>query len=206
MARNAAQYNSLAFQFGVGVSTPSWSSRRIYYDSSVQNGEKIERRINAVGGGVSNMSELQQKELEQSPAYIAEQARLAAIAEAARVAEIARLALIEKNDLIALSLWTKLDNQRIVKEKAEIARLAAVKEAQRVAAVKAENLRLELIIQKEESERIAEEQAVIAEINRLQDIEDKEVDRVTKSIPLLTSILPVGILAILLINSSRGKK
>ena len=145
------------------------------------------------------MSELQQKELEQSPAYIAEQSRLAAVKEAARVAEIARLALIEKNDLIALSLWTKLDNQRIVKEKAEIARLAAVKEKQRLAAIKTEKLRLELIQEKQELQRVTE-------VNRLQDIEDKEVQRVTKSIPLLTTILPVGILAILLINSSRGKK
>ena len=176
---NAAYYNSLAFQYGVGVSTPSWSSRRIYYNSSVQNGEKIQRRINAVGGGVSNMAELQQKELEQSPAYIAEQSRLAAVKEAARVAEIARLALIAKNDNIALALWTKINNQKI--------------------AVKAENQRLELIIQKEELQRVTE-------VNRLQGIEDKEVQRVTKSIPLLTTILPVGILAILLINSSRGKK
>ena len=54
----------LAHEYGVGVSTPSWSSRITYFYSSVSNGRQIERRIAAVGGGVSNMAELQKKELE----------------------------------------------------------------------------------------------------------------------------------------------
>ena len=114
-------------------------------------------------------------------------------------AEKARLTLIEKNDFIALELWTKLDNQRIANEQAEIKRLAAVKEVQRIAAEIAENQRLELIQEQQELQRVTE-------VNRLQAIEDKEVQRVTKSIPLLVSVIPVGILAILLLNSSRGKK
>ena len=104
--------------------------------------------------------------------------------------------LIVRNDNIALALFTKLDNQRIADEKAEIARLAAVKEKQRLAIVNAENLKLELIEEKLELERIAK-------VNRLQKIEDKETQRVTKSIPLLTSILPVGIIGLLLLV---GKK
>jgi len=144
------------------------------------------------------MAELQKKELEQSPAYIAEQARIAAEKEAARLAEIARLDLIARNDAIALALFTKLENQRIADENAEIARLAAVKEAQRVAAEKAENLRLKLQKEKLEAERIAEE-------NRLQAIEDKETERVEKSIPLLTTILPIGIIGLFLYSRTARK-
>ena len=121
-------------------------------------------------------------------------------------AEKAKADLVVRNDSIALQLWTRLDNQRIADEKAENKRLEQVAEAQRVAAQNAENLRLKLIQEKLEAERIEEQQAEIAEVNRLQGIEDKEVQRVEKAIPLLTTILPVGILAILLLNSSRGKK
>jgi len=190
--------DSLAHQFGVGVSTPSYSSRIMYFYNSVSNGRKIENRINAVGGGVSNMAELQRKELEQSPAYIAQQKEIARLAEVARLAEIARLELIVRNDAIALALFTKLDNQRIADENAEIARLAAVKEAQRVAAVKAENLRLKLQKERLELERVTE-------VNRLQVIEDKETQRVTKSIPLLTTILPIGLIGLFLYSRTARK-
>jgi len=188
----------LAHQFGVGVSTPSYSSRIMYFYNSVSNGRKIENRINAVGGGVSNMAELQRKELEQSPAYIAQQKEIARLAEVARLAEIARLELIVRNDAIALALFTKLDNQRIADENAEIARLAAVKEAQRVAAVNAENLRLKLQKERLELERVTE-------VNRLQGIEDKETQRVTKSIPLLTTILPIGLIGLFLYSRTARK-
>jgi len=198
VTQNANQLNALAFQYGVGVSTPSWSSRSIYFYESVSNGRKIQARINAVGGGVSNMSQLQRKELEQSPAYIAEQKEIARLAEVARVAEVARLELIVRNDAIALALFTKLDNQRIADENAEIARLAAVKEAQRVAAVKAENLRLKLQKERLELERVTE-------VNRLQGIEDKETQRVTKSIPLLTTILPIGLIGLFLYSRTARK-
>ena len=191
-------YNNLAFQYGVGVSTPTWSSRRIYYQSSVSNGEKMQRRINAVGGGVNNITELRQKELEATPAWKAEQKRLAAVKEAERVAEVARLDLIVRNDRIALELFTKLDNQRIAEENAEKKRLAAVKEAQRVAAVKAENLRVKLQKEKLELERVTE-------VNRLQVIEDKETQRVTKSIPLLTTILPIGVIGLFLYSRTARK-
>ncbi len=67
--------DKLAFQYGVGVSTPSYSSRSIYFQQSVSNGLKIQKRINAVGGGVSNMEELVWKEGE--PARIAEAKRIA---------------------------------------------------------------------------------------------------------------------------------
>mgnify|MGYP003655461740 CR=1 FL=1 len=190
--------DALAHQFGVGVSTPSWSSRITYFYDSVSNGRKIEGRIKAVGGGVSNMAELQRKELEQSPAYIAEQKRIAAEKEAARLAEIARLDLIARNDNTALQLWTRLNNQNIADEKAEIARLEQVAEAQRVAEINAENLRLKLQREKLEAERIAEE-------NRLQAIEDKETQRIEKSIPLLTTILPIGIIGLFLYSRTARK-
>ena len=190
--------DTLAHQFGVGVNTPYYSSRITYFYNSVSNGRQIERRIAAVGGGVSNMAELQRKELEQSPAYIAEQKRIAAEKEAARLAEIARLDLIARNDAIALQLWTKLDNQRIADEKAEIVRLEQVAEAQRVAEINAENLRLKLQREKLEAERIAEE-------NRLQAIEDKETQRIEKSIPLLTTILPIGIIGLFLYSRTARK-
>ena len=125
-------------------------------------------------------------------------------------AEKAKADLIVRNDAIALQLWTRLNNQNIADEKAENKRLAEVAEAQRITAQNAEDLRLKLQIEKLEFERVTEVNRIeferVTEVNRLQGIEDKEVQRVTKSIPLLTSILPVGILAILLINSSRGKK
>ena len=91
----------------------------------------------------------------------AQQKEIARLAEIARVAEIARLTLIEKNDFIALELWTKINNKKIADEKAEIKRLAAVKEVQRIAAEIAENQRLELIQEQQELQRVTE-------VNRLQ--------------------------------------
>ena len=110
----------------------------------------------------------------------------------------AKADLIIRNDNVALQLWTRLNNQNIADKNAEIKRLEVVAEAQRVAAEKAENLRLELIVQKEESERIAEE-------NRLQVIEDKETQRVEKSIPLLTTILPIALIGLLLYSRTARK-
>tara|TARA_R110000803_G_scaffold94340_1_gene161974 strand:+ start:651 stop:1271 length:621 start_codon:yes stop_codon:yes gene_type:complete len=117
--------------------------------------------------------------------------------------EQAKADLIARNDNAALKLWNRINSQNIANEKAEKQRIAAVKEVQRVAAVKAENLRLELIQEKQDLELKNIQIAKNVEISRLQDIEDKEVDRVTKSIPLLTSILPVGIIGLLLVV---GKK
>ena len=113
-------------------------------------------------------------------------------------AEKAKADLIVRNDNVALQLWTRLNNQNIADEKAEIKRLEQVAEAQRVAAQKAENLRLELIVQKEEEQRIAE-------TNRLQAIEDKETQRIEKSIPLLTTILPIGIIGLFLYSRTARK-
>ena len=111
-------------------------------------------------------------------------------------AEKAKAELKVRNDAIALQLWNRLNNQNIADEKAEIKRLEQVAEAQRVAAQKAENLRLELIVQKEEEQRIAE-------TNRLQSIEDKETQRIEKSIPLLTTIL--GIIGLFLYSRTARK-
>ena len=66
--------DKLAFQYGVGVSTPSYSNRSIYFQQSVSNGLKIQNRINAVGGGVNNMEELVWKE--GAPARLAEEKRI----------------------------------------------------------------------------------------------------------------------------------
>ena len=131
---------------------------------SEHGGIDIVARINLNDSILSDQRNIDRWYLE-SPEYAAEQVRLT---------------LIEKNDFIALQLWTKINNQKITDKKAEIARLAVVKE-------------------KQEIQRVTK-------VNRLQKIEDKETERITKPIPLLTTILPVGILAILLINSSRGKK
>ena len=120
-------------------------------------------------------------------------------------AEKAKSDLVIRNDSIALQLWTKLDNQRIADEKAENKRLAEVAEAQRVAAQNAEDLRLELMLQKQKEEKIQQRQAEIAEENRLQGIEDKETQRVTKSIPLLTTILPIGLIGLFLYSRTARK-
>ena len=55
--------DALAHQFGVGVSTPSWSSRTICFYESVSNGRKIQARLTAVyeqwnGGEIKNMEQL----------------------------------------------------------------------------------------------------------------------------------------------------
>ena len=113
-------------------------------------------------------------------------------------AENAKADLIVRNDNAALQLWTRLNNQNIADEKAEIARLEQVAEAQRVAEINAENLRLKLQREKLEAERIAEE-------NRLQAIEDKETQRIEKSIPLLTTILPIGIIGLFLYSRTARK-
>ena len=91
---------------------PSWGGARDTYWTNVGRGFEILSRIAAVGGA-SSPTELRRKELEQSPAYIAQQKEIARLAEIARVAEIARLTLIEKNDFIALELWTKINNKKI---------------------------------------------------------------------------------------------
>ena len=112
--------------------------------------------------------------------------------------EKARLALIKKNDAIALALWTKLENQRIVDEQAEIKRLADVAELQRQAAINAENLRIKLLKEEEELQIQIEE-------NRLQKIKDKETQRTEKAIPLLVSIIPLSAIGLLLLYTSKGK-
>ena len=120
-------------------------------------------------------------------------------------AEKAKADLIVRNDAIALQLWTRLNNQNIADEKAENKRLAEVAEAQRIAAQNAEDLRLELMLQKQKEEKIQQRQAEIAEENRLQGIEDKETQRVTKSIPLLTTILPIGLIGLFLYSRTARK-
>ena len=117
----------------------------------------------------------------------------------------AKADLVIRNDSIALQLWTRLNNQNIADEKAEDKRLAVVKEAQRVAAVKAEDLRLELLVQREELRLENIKIAKKVEVNRLQGIEDKETQRVTKSIPLLTTILPIGVIGLFLYSRTARK-
>ena len=191
-------FNRLAFAFGVGVKQPSYSSRPIWYNTSVSNGEKIQRRINAIGMCVNNITELKAEEYKQSPEGIAEAERIENERLEKIAKEKARVELIAKNDQIALNLWTRLDNQRIAKEQAEIKRLAQVKEAQRLAAIEAERLRIELL-DKQEKQRIQKEQEI-------KDIAtSKEFQRVDKSIPLIASVLPITALGILLLYSRGGK-
>jgi len=191
-------FDRLAFAFGVGVSQPSYSSRRMWKDLSVGNGEEIQRRINAIGICVNNMSELKAEEYRQSPEGIAEAERIENQRLEKIAKEKARIELIAKNDQIALNLWIKLNNQRIAKEQAEIKRLAQVKEAQRLASIESERLRIELL-DKQEKERIQKEQEI-------KDIAtDKEFQRVDKSIPLIASVLPITALGILLLYSRGGK-
>jgi hypothetical protein len=60
-----SEYYDLAFQFGVGTKTPSWSTRSIYYTQSVIDGEKIQNRINSIGKCVYTMKELEMQENNQ---------------------------------------------------------------------------------------------------------------------------------------------
>ena len=191
-------YDSLAFQFGVGVKTPSYSTRRIWKDQSIRNGENIQRRINAIGMCVNSIAELQAEEYKQSPEGIAEAQRIENERLEKIAKEKARVELIAKNDQVALNLWTRLDNQRIAKEQAEIKRLADVAEAQRLAAIEKERLRIQLL-DEQEKERIRKEQEI-------KDIATaKEFQRVDKSIPLIASVLPITALGILLLYSRGGK-
>ena len=191
-------YDSLAFQFGVGVKTPSYSSRRIWKDQSIRNGENIQRRINAIGMCVNSIAELQAEEYKQSPEGIAEAQRIENERLEKIAKEKARVELIAKNNQVALNLWNRLESQRIAKEQAEIKRLAKVAEDQRLAAIQAERLRIELL-DKQEKERIRKEQEI-------KDIATaKEFQRVDKSIPLIASVLPITALGILLLYSRGGK-
>ena len=191
-------FDRLAFQFGVGVKTPSYSSRRIWKDQSVRNGEDIQRRINAIGICVNNMAELKAEEYKQSPEGIAEAERIENERLEKIAKEKARVELIAKNDQVALSLWNRLESQRIAKEQAEIKRLAKVAEDQRLAAIEAERLRIELL-DKQEKQRIQKEQ-------QIKDIAtSKEIQRVDESIPLIASVLPITALGILLLYSRGGK-
>ncbi len=190
--------DKLAFQFGVGVSKPSWSSRRIWRDMSVSNGAKIQKRINAIGKCVNNMAELEAEEYKQSPEGIAEAARIEKERLDKIAAETARLELIKRNDQVALNLWNKLESQRIAKEQAEKARLAKVAEDQRLAEIEAEKLRIELS-EKAEAEKIAAEKAV------KEAAELKEKQRIEKAVPLISSLLPLTGIGILLLYSRGGK-
>lgn len=192
---------ALAVRYGLGgVVPPSGGARRVFYDNA-RKGAQLRIRIDtaqAQGYPANNMTQIEYFEKVTSPEYIAEQQRIADEKEAARLAEIARLELIAKNDNIALNLWTRLDNQRIAKEKAEAKRLADVAEAQRLAAIEAERLRIELL-DKQEKQRIQKEQEI-------KDIATaKEFQRVDKSIPLIASVLPITALGILLLYSRGGK-
>jgi len=192
---------SLAKRYGInGIVPASGGARRVFYDDA-RKGANLRVRIEAAqaqGYSANTIAEIQYFEKVTSPEYIAEQQRIADEKEAARLAEIARLELIAKNDNIALNLWTRLDNQRIVKEQAEAKRLAKVAEDQRLAAIEAERLRIELL-DKQEKQRIQKEQEI-------KDIATaKEFQRVDKSIPLIASVLPITALGILLLYSRGGK-
>ena len=101
--------DALAHQFGVGVSTPSWSSRTIYFYESVSNGRKIQARLTAVyeqwnGGEIKNMEQLLDAEHTLTPEYKAKVAKYESliqkrekellIIEMKRVEEVSRLATI----------------------------------------------------------------------------------------------------------------
>ena len=188
---------ALAVKFGLA----SVSNRRTFY-SAASIGSNLRTRVNAAqaqGYSANTLAEVEYFEKVTSPEYIAQQQRIADEKEAARLAEIARLELIAKNDNIALNLWTRLDNQRIAKEKAEIKRLADVAEAQRLAAIEKERLRIELL-DEQEKERIRKEQEIKDTATA------KEFQRVDKSIPLIASVLPITALGILLLYTRGGKK
>jgi len=192
----------LAVRYGLGGVVPaSGGARRVFYENA-RKGGNLRVRIEAAqaqGYSANTIAEIEYFEKVTSPEYIAEQQRIADEKEAARLAEIARLELIAKNDNIALNLWTRLDNQRIAKEKAEAKRLADVAEAQRLAAIEKERLRIQLL-DEQEKERIRKEQEI-------KDIATaKEFQRVDKSIPLIASVLPITALGILLLYTRGGKK
>ena len=209
----------LAVRYGLGgVVDPHGGARRVFYDNA-RKGANLRVRINAAqaqGYSANTIAEIEYFEKVTSPEYIAQQQRIADEKEAARLSEIARLELIAKNDNIALNIWTRLDNQRIAKEKAEIKRLADVAEAQRLAAIEKERLRIELIKEKEELEKLTKLENIRLEKQkqeniRLEKIEleksiiYKENQRIDKSIPLIASVLPITALGILLLYSRGGK-
>lgn len=192
----------LAVRYGLGGVVPaSGGARRVFYENA-RKGGNLRVRIEAAqaqGYSANTIAEIEYFEKVTSPEYIAEQQRIADEKEAARLAEIARVELIAKNDQVALNLWTRLDNQRIAKEKAEAKRLADVAEAQRLAAIEKERLRIQLL-DEQEKERIRKEQEI-------KDIATaKEFQRVDKSIPLIASVLPITALGILLLYTRGGKK
>ena len=92
-------------------SVPASGGARDTYWTNVSRGNEILRRIQAVGGASSG-DELRRKELEQSPKYIAEQAKIKADkiqAELDREKAIYQAGIVEGERLLEI----QLENQRL---------------------------------------------------------------------------------------------
>ena len=98
--------DALAFKFGVGVSTPSWSSRLIYFYESVAAGRKIELRLNGVFPATpQNMTELLLAEKKLTPEYIAKVRKYSELirAEEEKNLELERLKVLEVSRLATIA-------------------------------------------------------------------------------------------------------
>jgi hypothetical protein len=98
-------------EYGKKAVPASGGSRDTFW-TNVNRGQEILRRIKAVGGGVDDGDELRQKELEQSPEYIAKQAKIKADkiqAELDREKAIYQAGIVEGERLLEI----QLENQRL---------------------------------------------------------------------------------------------
>ena len=163
---------------------PYWGGARDTWYTNQSRGYEILRRIDAVGGGVDNGDELRQKELEQSPAYIAEQKRIAD--EKIRFEE-QRLLDIE------------LENQRIAELKQKLAdeeeEKRIQKEAERVKMLEIEEQNELVELRRLEHERIQAQNLLEAE-------KQIEVDMQAKN-KIIATVLLIGGVAGMIALSKR---
>lgn len=198
--------DALAHKFGVGVNTPAWSSRMIYFYESVAAGRKIELRLNGVFPATpQNMTELLLEEKKLTPEYIAKVRKYSELIEAEenrqlqiemeKIEEISRLATIakEKEEKRIEELRIANDALARVTLNAERAKLSAELFAKE----------LKLISLDEDNEIESE---IISETIPEVIPQTKVISTINPGIVAVSSLIPLGILAFLLINSSRGKK
>ena len=180
----------------------SWGGLKTAYLSNANLGRAFYPRVlaaKAAGYPFANLADVLYYEKVTNPEYIAEQKRLEESRQLAIRIENERLALIAKNDKVALDLFGVLNTKRIKNEQDEIIRINQVIETQRLAEIKAEEFKLELI--KAQETKAAQQELEIQELAAT-----KEFDRVNKTIPLITSVLPVSVIGLLLLYSGMGRK
>jgi len=152
--------DALAFKFGVGIPTPSYSSRQMYFFNSVSNGTKIQNRLDAVGGA-SNLEELIEKEKQ---AVLDDEERL-------------RLIFVEEQRILQI----QKDKEKLLQDRADKLKIDTAKQNKWSLAVIANNINHALadsilsnpVLQKERKEKKLLEDA-LKEEKRLIDLRIKE--------------------------------